>query len=656
MTRWLRRLAIFFCLLSSWCSGQKEDWLPVTAQDWQIKDVPGNPGAPAIQLYYADARDDSRQYQFIYCRIKILNNRGKRYADVAIPVPSYAHFLDLKARTIHPDGSIAEFSGKPFEKIASKTPDAKSVIETFTLPEVTAGSIVEYKYRYTWDTYIVGKTWEIEHDLYTVREEFSIRPFTGTLNGTKHFEDPVQLSYVYSNLPAGMKPKDAGATVTLEAERMPAFEAEDSMPPQENFRPRVRFFYGGREIDSPDSFWREHGRDWYTESERFIGNHQEIKTAAVEACGDEKNPERKLRKLYERAQQIRNLSFERGRTREEDKAEDLKPNKSALDVLNRGYGSDNEIARFFVALARAAGFDADLLRASSRKEYVFDPNFLSTDQLETELVVVKLDGKEIFLDPGTRFCPFGLVYWTHASVPALRLARNGSAFITVPTATADTAVTRRSVTAVLKSDSSLQGEIVLELKGMKALQLRLDALETDNAGKLNAIGETLGDWQTRPGSVKLQSTEGWELSDAPLLAHFTFELPGFARKSGRHLLIPATLFPSRLRTVFTPDERKYPIYFSYTFEEIDKAEIQAPDGFSVETVPSGQDIKLASTRFLTTRQSQDGRITLTRALVVNSIYFPVENYRELKQFFEKLGNADEEQIVLRESKAHTADH
>src|SRR5258708_18388933 len=153
------------------------------------------------------------------------------------------------------------------------------------------------------------------------------------------------------------------------------------MPPQENLRPRVRFFYGGREIDSPESFWREHGRDWYTESERFIGNHQEIKTAAVEACGDEKDPERKLRKIYGRAQQIRNLSFERGRTRQKDRPEDLNPNRAALDVLDRGHGSDNEVARFFVALARAAGFDADLLRASSPKEYLFYPNFLSTDQL-----------------------------------------------------------------------------------------------------------------------------------------------------------------------------------------------------------------------------------------------------------------------------------
>ncbi|HWX54892.1 MAG TPA: DUF3857 domain-containing protein [Verrucomicrobiae bacterium] len=654
MMRWLRWVAVFVCLQSFWCFGQREDWLPVTAQDWQVKDVPGDPGAPAIQLYYADARDDSRQYQFIYRRIKILNDKGQQYADVAIPLPPYAHFMDLRARIVHPDGRITEFSGKPFEKIASQTPDAKAVIETFTLPEATPGCIIEYKYRYTWDTYIVGKTWDLQHDLYTVREVFSIRPFTGPLNGTKHFEDEAQLSYVYSNLPEGVKPKQTGAVVELEAARVPAFAPEDSMPPQDNFRPRVRFFYGGREIDSPESFWREHGRDWFAEAERFIGNHQQIRNAAAEAVGEEKGSEQKLRKLYARAQQLRNLSFERVRTREEDKAEDLKANRSALDVLDRGYGTAYDIALFFVALARAAGFDADLLRASSRKDHVFDRNFLSAEQLETGLVVVKLNGAEIFLDPGTRFCPFGLVYWTHSSVPALKLAQNGGTFVAVPTASADKTVSRRSVTAVLGSDGSLQGEIALELEGMTALQLRLDALQKDNAGRLSALGEALGDWRTQPGSVKLQSAEGWELSEGPLLAHFTFELPGLARKSGKRLLVPATVFQMRERTAFEHAERKYPIYFPYTFEEIDKVDIQAPDGFSVETLPAGQDVKLASTRFVTTRASQVGHVNVTRALVVNSVYFPVENYRDLKQFFDKLGAADEEQIVLREGKARSA--
>jgi len=70
--RVLRLAALVGCLLSSLLAfGQKEDFLPITPQDLQMKDVPGAPGAAAIQLYFADYIDDSEQTEFFYQRIKI---------------------------------------------------------------------------------------------------------------------------------------------------------------------------------------------------------------------------------------------------------------------------------------------------------------------------------------------------------------------------------------------------------------------------------------------------------------------------------------------------------------------------------------------------------------------------------------------------------
>jgi len=139
------------------CFGQSRDWLDISPADLAIKGVPGDPGAPAIQLYYADYHDDDSGLQFFYHRIKILNDEGRKYANIEIPLDPFYHFADLKARTIHPDGSIVEFTGKPFEKTAVKTRDIKFAAETFTMPDVTVGSIIEYKYRYEWGRYAIGR-------------------------------------------------------------------------------------------------------------------------------------------------------------------------------------------------------------------------------------------------------------------------------------------------------------------------------------------------------------------------------------------------------------------------------------------------------------------------------------------------------------------
>src|SRR5437660_6333919 len=85
-----------------------EDWLPVSPQDQQIKDAPGNPGAPAIRLYFSYFRNDDANFLSEYHRIKVLREGGKKYADIEIPIEPGMSLKEFTARTIHPDGSIVE--------------------------------------------------------------------------------------------------------------------------------------------------------------------------------------------------------------------------------------------------------------------------------------------------------------------------------------------------------------------------------------------------------------------------------------------------------------------------------------------------------------------------------------------------------------------
>src|SRR5437588_3757758 len=140
----LSRYTVFIVLLLSAAVSfaQKEDWLPVTQQDLQYKEVPGNPGAPAVRLYYAQYIDDNTSSLFIYERVKILNEKGlqpgRTYADVEIPLITFADIVetiaDLKARTIKPDGSIVEFNGKTFEKVRYKSRGDKIAVKAFSMP------------------------------------------------------------------------------------------------------------------------------------------------------------------------------------------------------------------------------------------------------------------------------------------------------------------------------------------------------------------------------------------------------------------------------------------------------------------------------------------------------------------------------------------
>ena len=622
---------------------QKEDWLPVTKQDLEIKEVPNSPGADAIQLYFADFINDQEQTEFFYHRIKILNEKGNRHADVEIEIPPDGSISGLKARTIHPDGKIIDFTGKPFQKTLIKGRGIKFLAKTFTMPDVTVGSIIEYKYKIDSPGILTDNYWTIQHDLYTVKESFRMKPYSGLLEG---FESGYQVAVIYSHMPNNIKPVSKGGGYELDVSDMSAFESEGYMPPEEDMKPQVRFFYIGTGSSTSEKFWQDAGRKWNEDVERFIGNRKEISQAAAQVIGAETDPEKKLRALYARAQQIRNLTYERDRTEEEQKKENLKGNQNVSDVLARGTGNRSDVTRLFVALARAAGFEASVVRVSNRKDKFFDKGLLSRRQLDSEIALVNQAGKDIYLDPGTRFCPYGYLRWIRTSTMGLKLDKKGGVFVTAPGAGYDKATTRRTADLSLDRNGDLRGTIVVKFEGGEALEHRLDELLTDDAGKKKDLEDEVRGWLPTGANIKLAKVDGWEAAEGPLTTTFEIEVPGYASAAGKRLLVPAYLFQARQMEAFKHVDRKFPVYFPYAFGEVDRVNMMIPDGFTLETAPQQQTARLSYAAYQNLAQFDGKQLVTQRILQVNGIFFKLELYPEMKDFFGKVQAGDEQQAVL----------
>jgi hypothetical protein len=69
---------------------------------------------------------------------------------------------------------------------------------------------------------------------------------------------------------------------------------------------------------------------------------------------------------------------------------------------------------------------------------------------------VNLAGKDIYLDPGTRFCPYGYLRWIRTSTMGLKLDKKGGVFVTASAAGYDKAITRRTAEMALDSDGNLK--------------------------------------------------------------------------------------------------------------------------------------------------------------------------------------------------------
>lgn len=634
---------VFVCLLAGLAvaDNKKEDWVTLTPQETQMKEVPGDPGASAIQFYYADFIENNLHTEFIHKCIKVLTEKGKQYADVEIPILSDTGLKDLKARTIHPDGSIVEFTGKPYEKTLIKGRGVKILAKTFTLPDVTVGSIIEYKYRLT-DVW--AEHWVLQHDLYTVHQEFKFVPGAYIYD---YFGGGSQIAWIILHTRDVQVKKVNGNNAELEMQNVPAFVSEDSMPPRENYEPSVRFFYLPGEVTSAEKYWQEVTKILYEYTEQHIGNHKEVKEAALQAIGSEQDPEKKLRLLYARAQQIRNLSFERERTEKEQKKEKLKDNEGIKDVLKRGYGDRDDITMLFVAMARSAGFDASVLFVSSRSGGFFIREVPSISQFHSQIALVKLNGKDLYLDPGTKYCPFGLLPWWRTSTAALQPDKKVVNFSVVPAFNYDKAQTQRTANVALDENGDLKGDIEVQFKDMEGLEHRLDAYQRDQAGKTKDLEDELSNWLPHGAVVKLKDVKNWEDGDKPLIATFDVQVPGYASVMGKRLLIPAHLFQLKQKDAFSHPDRKYPLYFPYAFGELDSVKFKIPSGFSSESIPTKQEATLPYATYQSASRLIGNELLSQRALFFNVIFSDVPKFPELKGFFNKVQAGDEQQAVLK---------
>lgn len=647
---WLILLVMLLAPHPSFAVADKEikfdQWRPVEQWERDIKDVPGNPGAPAIQLYYGLTRDDPAQFEFIYRRIKVLTEKGKdrEYADVEIELGPHLQLADLKARTIHPDGRITDFDGHVFDKTIIKHRGFKISGKSFSFPDVTVGSILEYKYRLTWrGNVFFYSIWPLQHKLYTSREEFRF----------KAYRVIGRIAYAYLNQLSDVAPQLKNDYWQLNLEKVPGMVEEEYAPPDDEYRPLVFFYYGGNEIASPENFWREVAKFATEYSEKFMGNSKDVQVLAGETIAGETDPEKKLRKLYTRVQQIRNLSFEHERTEEEMKKEGLKLPENAAEVIKRQYGTRKEINRLFVALARAAGLDAVLMWAADREDFTFNKSILFPQQLATEIAAVELNGKMVFLDPGTKFCPYGLLRWTHTAVPALRLGKDGGGFIDIPAPRPGDSSISRTADLSLDGEGNLTGELMVEFKGEEALEHRLDGLNEDEVGKKKSLEDEMTALLPRGAAVKLKDSQGWTDPDQPLVARFSLEVPSFAAAAGKRLVAPAFLFQPR-RKMFVDGARGLPIVFPFSVAETDTIKLMLPQSYTLEHPPHERKTALYDAKYEIRNSLADNHLLIKRSLSLNGIRFGPNRFMEMKEFYDVVQAGDESQAILQPEPAKTA--
>jgi hypothetical protein len=644
-------LAVAF-LCSSYRAFAFDDWQPINPEELAMKADPAHPG-DAIMLYHEETADDMTGHRYVYKRVKVLNERGMRFANVEIGYDAgVSGISDIKGRTIAPDGTITPFTGKAFNSTIVKAHGVKYLAKTFTLPNAQIGSIIEWKYTEFWDNFVFAPRWILQESLFQKRAKFTFVPFQKSGYDIRDSRGDIKdhVYYQVFGLPENTVIKSvANNRMELELKDIPAFEEEDFAPPEELLKMRVNFYYGTTKMAKPEEFWRNEGKYWTRELDTFAGHSAVMANQVGQVVASTDTPEQKARKIYAYVQKIKNLNYvsKDGRL-EEMVLRESKEKRTVDNVIRNNEGYRDEIARLFWGMARSASLTAYMMRVADRDEYFFQSTVPNTGQLTSEIVAVVLDGKEVFLDPGTPLCPYGLLSWRHNSTQGMRQMPDGSTALAVtPPASYKDAVGKRVGHIVLNDDGSAKGTVAIAWAGEEALAHRLDGLKTDEAGRKKELEDELKSILPSGASVQLDKATGWEEPDAQLKANFIVEIPSYASNTGKRMLVPTNMFQTRSRQPFVHGDRKHPIYFNYPYYEMDDTQITFPSAFHMESLADeGTPVKTEYSLYKVKHNVAGNTVTISRDFAMAGIGFQQKDYPELRKFYSDVNARDSEQLVL----------
>jgi hypothetical protein len=663
-----------------------QEWPPITDEEKTLKDCPQQPGAPAVLLYREEVMSQERWTTTYYYRLKVLTQAGRDRANIEIPVyKGWMKITGLAARVVRPDGVSVPFTGQVLEKTVLRTGRIKVTVKAFALPDVDVGSIIDYRFSVVPDDdkssgkarealgdffgnsgkpeegglstdegviFLPVETWELQADLFTRRAKFVYEPWP--LLGTALAEwsqKRVMLTWV-TRWVGAVQPAGDSRRVELELKDIPPFEPEEFMPPESSQRMQVRLFYIATAAATPDEYWREESLNWQKGVEKFMskaGTAAAIAKAAVAGLDD---PAAKIRALYERAQQIKNLSYDRTMTGRKRRELGLKDNRSVDDVLRNKYGLRSDITRTFAALATAAGFQARVVRVSTRDDKLFEMNLCDLySQFDAELAVVQIDGGDRFYDPATPFCPPGLVPWNCLSTAMLDPTGGPPSVMKPPVKTPagnpEQAFTRREIALRLDAEGNLAGTAKVHFSGQEGLGRRLEHLYDNEAEVKTDLEAELGDILPTGARVILLKVENLRNGTDEVLAEFEISLPGLVSRAGDRTLLPVSPLLGLKQYPFRYSQRNYPISFPYPYRVTDDIVISLPAGMTVETVPpprkeSGDGFDLA----LTCTVENGTTLHVQRDFWLKKCDFLKFYYNDVRSFFDRVRVADEAQVVL----------
>jgi hypothetical protein len=674
---------------------------PPSPEELAMTSEPRAPGAAAVYLYREETTDDPHNFRTVYARIKILKPEGVSAATVHIllqknfiyyakgdnssrfqsayssswAMPDINHVgedapidtdtfnvpLDigaLEGRTIQPDGTIVPLSGPPQQLLkvvknrSNGTEDA-----SFTLPAAKVGSVLEYRYQVRYDRFQQAPDWRIQEPYFVRRAHFVFIPaeqiqravsagITGSVTDsalTDHYGETMTDVVYTATLPGGVKVRqEATGRYSVDVTDVPAFPDDPFAAQPAGQAYEVSFFYAPTS-DARD-YWQKEMGIWTKLVNGYTAPSPALQHALEEIVAPTDAPAEKAKKIYAYVQRFENTDFNPNGVPNIDS--DWVPRGRVDRLLDTKKGSSNQLALLYLALAREAGLNPRPVRIASRSHRIFSVGYLGIDQLDSVVIGLTLDGKETFVDPGTKMVPYGTLHWAHAGAGGVAMAGGKVDVVVTPLEKTADNLTLRVGTLNVSAQGAVSGMLKIAFTGQKALELRQLGLTAGPDAVKAEVDKLLA--ATAPAGVSAKVDHIAYLDDPNRQLLSVVNVSGsLAAQADGKIALPRAFFGSAEANPFPPETRVTPIDVRYPAQEQEQITYTLAPGLALAEKPQDDVAKYEPNAVYQLKATANGgTLVSTRVLVRGFTLLDARDYSGLSDFYQKVTKYDQQRIVL----------
>ncbi len=633
------------------------EWPPISEEERALKSIPQDPEADAVILLHTrDGRilEEGRYYVNVldyHWRLKVLNERGKRHAEVHIPAGKYSRVSNIEARTVKQDGAVVPVaSDQIFEKLVQKVGGYEQKEFVFSFPAVEPGAIVEYRYVRHDDNLVFIDPWFFAGPEFTRLSRVS-QSAPGGAHYTILCDRCPDPEPEHSDWSEG---KARGRRHTLQMRDVPAEREEMLMPPEREVSPRVEMVLRGWEHVSWEALGRDGDlfTDWtsvgryalYSYKNAYKVDEADIRKVVADWLQGVSDPQERIKSIFRHVQSdFRYVRY----------SEVIGRSRSIATLLKDRTADNEEKAVLLVAALRAIGLEPQIALVCGKHKGGLYTNFPSLSHFSHAVVALPQEGGSfLWLDPTVTYAPFGFMPWQDSGAAALLIKEGQAQVFTLPQK-GELNVTRYRIIVTPRPDGPAVLDAEAEFQGEDAIEMRDDLAPASEASRTSLLQNWVRE-NLPGGALRSHTIQDLEAIDRPLRIKMSIEAPGLVTRAEGLLLVRGCVLGCHDSNPISRGLRLHPFYVDRSRNEEQTVTVLAPAGMKAAQMPPPAVAKSAiGSLTLTCKTQEDGSVRCIRALVLPRGRYPGSEQTGVRSMFDKAVEADRTSVAFQESSPAT---